>query len=110
MRWSASCVVLNSSVELSVKHALEKDAAGRFEPFAQFDGDFGPPFGTASTKAYATVDVKAQGTLTGLGVPLTFSIGVRNLLDESYRDVLDTCRGYALSPGRDVQLSLSTSF
>jgi len=103
-------VVTNPSVELSVKHALDKDAAGPFEPFAQFDGDFGPPFGTASTKAYTTVDVKAQGMLTGLGVPLTLSIGVRNLLDETYRDFLDTYKGYALSPGRDVQLSLSTSF
>jgi len=41
-------------------------------------------------------------------VPLTLSIGVRNLLDETYRDFLDTCKGYALSPGRDVRLSLST--
>ena len=85
-------------------------AAGRFGPFSQFDGDFGPPFGTASTQAYTTVDIEAQGTFDQLGVPVTLSVRVRNLLDETYRDFLDTYKGYALSPGRDVQFSLSTSF
>ena len=71
---------------------------------------FGLPFGTASTKAYTTVDVKAQGTFTQGGVPLTVAFGVRNLLDETYRDLLDTYEGCVLSSGRDVQFSLSTSF
>jgi iron complex outermembrane receptor protein/hemoglobin/transferrin/lactoferrin receptor protein len=94
-----------------VKHAFQKDAAGRFEPFSQFDGGFGPPFGTASTQAYNVVNVEAQTTLRlGLGAPLTLSVGVDNLLDETYRDFLDTYKGYALSPGRDVQFSLSTTF
>ena len=101
----------NSQVELSVKHAFQKDAAGRFEPFAQFDGEFGPPFGTASTRAYSVVNVEARTTLAlGFGAPLTVSVGVDNLLDETYRDFLDTYKGYALSPGRDVQFSLSTTF
>ena len=101
----------NSQVELSLKRSLEKDAAGRFEPFSQFDEGFGPPFGTASTRAYSVVNVEARTTLAlGLGAPLTVSVGVDNLLDETYRDFLDTYKGYALSPGRDVQFSLSTSF
>ena len=101
----------NSQVELSLKRALDKDAAGRFEPFSQFDGDFGPPFGTASTRAYSVVNVEARTTLAlGLGAPITVSVGVDNLLDETYRDFLDTYKGYALSPGRDVQFSLSTTF
>ena len=101
----------NSHLEVRVKRASDQDAAGRFEPFSQFDGDFGPPFGTASTKAYTVVNVEAQTTLRlGLGAPLTLSVGVDNLLDETYRDFLDTYKGYALSPGRDVQFSLSTSF
>jgi iron complex outermembrane receptor protein/hemoglobin/transferrin/lactoferrin receptor protein len=102
----------NPSVEVTVKHALDQDAAGRFEPFAQFDdlpGGPNPPFGTASTKAYTTVDVTAAGTVEA-GVPLTLTVGVRNLLDETYRDFLDTYKGYALSPGRDVRLTLSTRF
>ncbi|WP_105013105.1 TonB-dependent receptor [Salinibacter sp. 10B] len=101
----------NSQVEFSVKHAFQKDAAGRFEPFSQFDGEFGPPFGTASTRAYSVVNLEARTTLDlGLGAPLTVSVGVDNLLDETYRDFLDTYKGYALSPGRDVQFSLSTTF
>ncbi|NBB99738.1 MAG: TonB-dependent receptor [Bacteroidetes bacterium] len=101
----------NSQLEVQVKRASDQDAAGRFEPFSQFDGDFGPPFGTASTKAYTVVNVEAQTTLRlGLGAPVTVAVGVNNLLDETYRDFLDTYKGYALSPGRDVRLSLSTSF
>ncbi len=42
--------------------------------------------------------------------PLTLTVGVDNLLDETYRDFLDTYKGYALSPGRDVRFGLSTSF
>ena len=81
-RWvpAGTGAVTNPSVELSVKHALDKDAAGPFELFAQE------------------------------GIPLTVTFGVRNLLDETYRDFLDTYKGYALSLGHDVQLSLSTSF
>jgi len=101
----------NSQVELSLKRALDKDAAGRFEPFSQFDEGFGPPFGTASTRAYSVVNVEARTTMAlGLGAPLTVSVSVDNLLDETYRDFLDTYKGYALSPGRDVQVSLSTQF
>ena len=105
----------NPHLKVSVKRALEKDAAGRFEPFAQFDKldtkGPNPPFGTASTRAYSVVNVEARTTLAlGLGAPITVSVGVDNLLDETYRDFLDTYKGYALSPGRDVQFSLSTTF
>jgi iron complex outermembrane receptor protein/hemoglobin/transferrin/lactoferrin receptor protein len=101
----------NPHLKVSVKRALDKDAAGRFEPFSQFDEGFGPPFGTASTRAYSVVNVEARTTLAlGLGAPITVSVGVDNLLDETYRDFLDTYKGYALSPGRDVQFSLSTTF
>ena len=101
----------NSRVEVNVKRAFQKDAAGRFEPFAQFDAGFGPPFGTASTRAYTLVHVRARTTLAlGLGAPVTVSVGVQNLLDETYRDFLDTYKGYALSPGRDVRIGLSTRF
>jgi iron complex outermembrane receptor protein/hemoglobin/transferrin/lactoferrin receptor protein len=103
--------LVNPRLEVRAHRAFEQQAAGRFEPFAQFDdlpGGPNPPFGTASTRAYTRLDVSAQGTLEGLGVPLTLRIGVRNLLDAAYRDFLDTYKGYALSPGRDVRLTLST--
>lgn len=113
VRWvpSGSDRLRNPSVEVNVKHALDKDAAGRFEPFSQFDGDFGPPFGTASTEAYTVVNAEAQASLrTGLGVPLTLSVGIDNVFDTTYRDFLDTYKGYALSPGRDLQFGVSASF
>ena len=98
-------------IELDLKRGFDKDAAGRFEPFSQFDGDFGPPFGTASTKAYTTVDVSARTRLAlGLGVEPSLRVGVRNLFDTTYRDFLDTYKGYALSPGRDVRVSVSVPF
>ncbi len=112
-RWvpSGTDRLRNPRVEVNVKHALDKDAAGRFEPFSQFDAGFGPPFGTASTQAYTVVNAEAQGTLrTGIGAPLTLSVGVDNVFDTAYRDFLDTYKGYALSPGRDVRIGVSTSF
>ena len=105
----------NPRVEVNMKHALDQDAAGRFEPFAQFDnldtGGPNPPFGTASTQAYTVVNAEAQGTLhTGIGAPLTLSVGVDNVFDTAYRDFLNTYKGYALSPGRDIRVGVSTSF
>ena len=98
-------------IELDLKHGFDKDAAGRFEPFSQFDGDFGPPFGTASTKAYTTVDASVESRFAlGLGVEPSLRVGVRNVFDTTYRDFLDTYKGYALSPGRDVRVSLSVPF
>lgn len=98
-------------VELNLKRAFSKDAAGRYEPFAQFDGHFGPPFGTASTRAYTTMDVSAEGELVlGIGTTPSVRVAVQNLFNTTYRDFLDTYKGYALSPGRDVRVSLSVPF
>ncbi len=98
-------------LEFDLKHGFDKDAAGRFEPFSQFDEGFGPPFGTASTKAYTTVDASVESRLAlGFGIEPSLRVAVRNVFDTTYRDFLDTYKGYALSPGRDVRISLSTQF
>ncbi len=101
-------------VEVDLKRGSDKDAAGRFEPFSQFDGNnFGPPagFGTASTKGYTTVDASAESRFAlGLGTQPSLRVAVRNVFDTDYRDFLDTYKGYALSPGRDVRVSLSVPF
>ena len=95
-------------VRADVRHAFAKGAAGRYEPFSQFDNEAGPPpFGTASTKAYTLLDVEAGGTLALGQVPVSISLGASNLLDEAYRNFLDTYKGYALSPGRNVTLKMS---
>ena len=44
------------------------------------------------------------------GQLIEFDIGVENLTDESYRDFLDTYKGYALSPGRNVWIKASVPF
>jgi iron complex outermembrane receptor protein/hemoglobin/transferrin/lactoferrin receptor protein len=41
---------------------------------------------------------------------MRFNLKVRNITDEAYRDFLDTHKGYALSPGRDIQLKLRMPF
>ncbi|WP_103026524.1 TonB-dependent receptor, partial [Salinibacter altiplanensis] len=99
-------------VELHLKHGFDKDAAGTLEPFSQFDNTSGkPPFGTASTKAYTTVDASIESRFAlGLGGEPSLRVAMRNVFDTTYRNFLDTYKGYALSPGRDVQLSLSVPF
>ena len=70
-----------------------------------------PPFGTASTTAYTTVDASVESRLAlGVGIEPSLRVAVRNVFDTTYRDFLDTYKGYALSPGRDVRFSLSTTF
>jgi iron complex outermembrane receptor protein/hemoglobin/transferrin/lactoferrin receptor protein len=105
----------NPRVEIDLKHGFDKDAAGRFEPFSQFDDlnttGPNPPFGTASTTAYTTVDASVESRLAlGVGIEPSLRVAVRNVFDTTYRDFLDTYKGYALSPGRDVRFSLSTTF
>ncbi|WP_103028305.1 TonB-dependent receptor, partial [Salinibacter altiplanensis] len=101
-------------IEVDLKRGFDKDAAGRFEPFSQFDdleGGPNPPFGTASTKAYTTVDASAESRFAlGLGTQPSLRVEVRNVFDTDYRDFLDTYKGYALSPGRDLRVSLSVPF
>jgi len=95
------------SLRVDVSHAFRKEAAGRIEPFSQFDG---APFGTATTRAYTLIDVEAGATLR-LGVTsLSLTVGVDNLTDEVHRDFLDTYKGYALSPGRSLRTRVSVPF
>lgn len=95
-------------VRLGASHHFEKDAAGPYEPFAQFDND---SFGTASTDDYTLVSLGA-----GVSIPfqnetdLRLTLEVDNLLDETYRDFLDTYKGYALGMGRNVRLRADLAF
>jgi len=91
-----------SYLELGLRHAFNKDAAGLLEPFGQFD-DPPPPFGTASTDAYTLFDL-------GIGFEVdrfAVDFAVENVLNEDYRDFLDTYKAYALSPGRNISLQVS---
>jgi iron complex outermembrane receptor protein/hemoglobin/transferrin/lactoferrin receptor protein len=92
-------------LRLDLVHTLEKEAAGRYEPFAQFD--FGPPFGTASTEPYTLVSVEAGATVRVYDVPVSLHVTGENLFDTAYRDFLDTYKGYALSAGRNFGFKIS---
>lgn len=107
LRPEGSGAVAEPSLRLDVEHAFRKEAAGRIEPFSQFDGT---PFGTATTKAYTVIDVQAETTLRFGVTPLSLTVGVDNLTDEVYRDFLDTYKGYALSPGRSFRTRVSVPF
>jgi iron complex outermembrane receptor protein/hemoglobin/transferrin/lactoferrin receptor protein len=94
---------------IGIRHARSKDAAGTLEPFSQFDDDGTPPgslFGTASTDAYTLLDLGFSFNYRDLRVDLM----VKNATDEDYRDFLDTYKGYALSPGRNLILQTSLAF
>lgn len=98
-------------LDVQVEHVASKEAAGRYEPFWQFGND--PKFsdfGVASTGAYTLLNVSV-GFYLPLGErPVSVQISADNLLDESYRHFLDTYKGYALSPGRNISLRVQVPF
>ncbi|MBF5055038.1 outer membrane receptor protein [Alcanivorax sp. 521-1] len=99
--------VSDSYLRLGLRHDASKDAAPG-EPFAQFDG---APFGTASTDSYTVADLAAGVEFGGTPTrPVRLDLEIRNLTDKAYRDFLDTYKGYALSAGRDVRLTLRVPF
>lgn len=93
-----------ASVKLS--YYASKDAAPG-EPFAQFDD---APFGSASTDDYYLVDLGAGFSPQIAGQTVHLDLAINNLLDEDYRGFLDTYKGYALSPGRDIRLTARLPF
>ncbi len=94
-------------LRFGVRHNRAKDAAPN-EPFAQFDN---APFGTASTDAYTVADLGIGFAFGGdADRPMRLGLEIRNVTDEAYRDFMDTYKGYALSPGRDIQLELRVPF
>jgi len=97
---------------LKVKYVNDKSAAGIYEPFGQFDDGIGPdiPFGVASTEAYTLLNVGIGFDIDFYDNQINFDLEVTNLLDEDYRDFLDTYKGYALSPGRSVNVRLNIPF
>ncbi len=91
-----------------LRYVNDKESAGLIEPFSQFDR---LPFGTASTDDYTVFDLGMGFDVEySPGQLIEFDIGVENLTDESYRDFLDTYKGYALSPGRNVWVKTSLPF
>ncbi len=104
LRGGDAWVLRSPRLRIKVDRALAKDAAGVIEPFSQFDRI---PFGTASTPGYTLLGLEARTHLELGTEPVVLSLTVDNLLDEVYRSFLDTYKGYALSPGRNVGVRVS---
>lgn len=59
--------------------------------------DYAPP-----PPGYGLLHVEAGAQVTIGGTPVTVTLGVRNLLDKTYRDYLSRFRYYAANPGRNM--------
>lgn len=86
---------------------FDSQEAAPGEPFAQFDD---APFGSASTAGYGLVNLGAGVAPHIAGHAVQFDLRVHNLFDKPYRNFLDTYKGYALSPGRDIRLTTRIPF
>lgn len=101
----------NSFLSLGVQYTSSKDAAGRYEPFWQFgNAPQFSDFGVASTDAYTLVNATVGVDIPLWDRPISLQISGKNLLDEAHRDFLDTYKGYALSPGRNITLRIKVPF
>lgn len=97
---------------VNAKFVSSKKAAGIYEPFGQFDDGIGPniPFGVCSTEKYNLIDAGFGFNLFFYTQPINVDVSISNLTNEVYRDFLDTYKGYALSPGRSVNLKINMPF
>lgn len=101
----------NTFISLGVQYASSKEAAGRYEPFWQFGNS--PKFndfGVASTDAYTLFNATIGAEILLWDRPISLQISGNNLLNTTYRDFLDTYKGYALSPGRDITFRVKVPF
>jgi outer membrane receptor protein involved in Fe transport len=101
--------VRNSNIRLELRYAAGRDAAGPYEPFAQFDDGIGPdiPFGTASTESYLLLN-SGIGFDVDLGdAEFNIDMELTNLTNEAYRDFLDTYKGYTLGLGRGINVTVN---
>ena len=92
---------------VGARHVAEKEAAGRFDPFWQFNNQ---PFGTASTEAYSLVRAGVGTQYTIYGQKVRFIVEANNLFNTVYRDFLDTYKGYTLGMGRNIIFKLNVPF
>ncbi|MBK7882795.1 MAG: TonB-dependent receptor [Chitinophagaceae bacterium] len=56
--------------------------------------------------AYSLININASTTLHFNKLPLTFSVGVKNLLNKSYRDYLNSFRYFTDEIGRNINLRI----
>lgn len=93
----------NNTVSVTMKAADDRQVAGTYEPFAQYNT---MPFGSADTAGYVLWGIGYESDLTLYGHTAQLAVRVDNLLNTEYRDFLDTYKGYTLGTGRNVSFSL----
>lgn len=99
-------------ISADAKFVSSKKAAGIYEPFGQFDDGIGPdiPFGVCSTTAYELFNVGFGFNINLMNTKAVFDFQITNLFNKVYRDFLDTYKGYALSPGRSINVKMNLMF
>jgi outer membrane receptor protein involved in Fe transport len=101
----------NTFLSLGVQYASSKEAAGRYEPFWQFgNAPQFSDFGVASTDAYTLFNATIGAEISFWDRPISMQLSANNLFNKAYRDFLDTYKGYALSPGRDITFRVKVPF
>jgi iron complex outermembrane receptor protein/hemoglobin/transferrin/lactoferrin receptor protein len=101
----------NTFLSLGVQYASSKEAAGRYEPFWQFgNAPQFSDFGVASTDAYTLFNATIGAEISFWDRPVSLQISGNNLLNKAHRDFLDTYKGYALSPGRNITFRVKVPF
>ncbi|RYY57641.1 MAG: TonB-dependent receptor [Chitinophagaceae bacterium] len=66
----------------------------------------GPQDYKAAPDGYALVNLNASTTIGFGNTPVSFSVGVRNLFDRSYRDYMDAMRYFADAMGRNISFRI----
>ncbi|WP_319558392.1 TonB-dependent receptor [Thiomicrorhabdus sp.] len=93
---------------LETKLVADKDSAGAYEPFSQFDD---MSIGRASTDAYALWNLRYSTQIRAdQNYKLTLNMAVENMFDTAYVDFLDTYKGYTLGQGRNFKLNVNMKF
>ncbi len=64
----------------------------------------------AAPPAYALLNADFGTTLTIQNIPVTFSIGIKNMLNTAYRDYLNSLRYFIDETGRNIQLRIKVPF
>ncbi|WP_255233443.1 TonB-dependent receptor [Aliifodinibius salipaludis] len=101
----------NAFVSMGVQYASSKEAAGRYEPFWQFgNAPQFSDFGVASTDAYTLFNAMVGAEISLWDRPIALQLSGNNLFNNAYRDFLDTYKGYALSPGRNISFRVKVLF
>lgn len=105
----SASVIENPYLRTGMTYASTKRAA-EGEPFAQFDSE---NYGTGSVGDYALLDLAAgfELDLRKYRFPRAFvDMELKNATNETYRNFLDTYKGYGLSPGRNFRVNVRIPF